>query len=221
MHHRQPGWRELEGLQDLEETVQQSEEDGDCERQKDDDSDDEDIVLRSRRQQQRVDVCTQLDGDCGEAEPPGAPAKKKGRILPWTEEGRRLWPGDGAGGRCGIVDEAVLVPDSQAEESGDSDTEEGEDGCSSFVVDDDSESVVGEIEASERFLTREALREVRTLLTYKMERLKRQTAKVEEQLRRLDESDELDELDDYEDECVFHGWAEHSVEGVCTVCYKG
>ena len=207
---RQPDWQELHELQ---EKVEQRDE---CAESKSrDDDDDDDIILRSRRCQQRLDVRTQLDVDGSSGEPPGAPVKKRVRVLPWTEEGRRLWP------ECGgseSDEETILVADSQA---GDLD-----DDCLSFVVDDDSESVVVEIEASEKFLTREALEDVKTSLMNKIVKLKDRVVRVDEQLRGLD-CDELEDSgsddgeDDGEDECVFHGWAEHSVEGVCMVCYKG
>ncbi len=161
--------------QDLREMTEEDSEDGD------------EIVLMSRRRYQRLEI-------------PGAPAKKKKRrILPWTDEGRLLWPDKKATAVESESDEqasegggdaVVLVEDSQScTEAGGSDSatleESDEDRCSSFVVDDDSASVVEEETASERYLARGALQEVRASILEGMERLKRRLSRVDEQLKAL------------------------------------
>lgn len=167
---------------------------GQTEGQREFDSDDDDgdeVVLRSRRQQQGLG--TQSTVDCSDVEAlgaPGAPAKKRRRVLPWTEEGRLLWP-SGVGDSD---DEVVLVEDSQ--DDGDLDRDSGiesevSDDCHSFVVDDGSESVVEEQNASERYLAEGALKEVRQAVMEKMEKLKKQLAAVDEQLRQLKQSERL------------------------------
>ena len=130
----------------------------DCIQCVEDSSDDgDDIVLSSRRRQQRL-------------EPPGAPAKKRRRVLPWTEEGRVLWP---------LADPMTPPSGEEGSVSGDSD---GEDDCGSFVVDDDSESVVEEESVSERFLARGALLEVRAAVEERIKRLQDRLVRLDEQL---------------------------------------
>lgn len=164
-HDRQPDW---EDLQRMEEAAGKE-----CEEEVEDD---DEIILRSRRRQHRLD--TQRDSDGNDMEVPGAPVKGGRRTLPWTEQGRLLWPRG--------EDEAVVqVEDSQAGGSGDDDSQTLEGvsvGCSSFVVDDDSESVVEEEKEPERRLRRAALEDVRSLLRERIERWKARLEVVEEQL---------------------------------------
>jgi hypothetical protein len=175
------------------------------------DSEDEDeIVLRSRWRQQRLR--TPGRSEAGEVEPP---AKKKRRILPWTDEGRLLWPvkkrtavelesdseeeaSEGGG------HDVALVKDSQCGGECDSASleESDEDRCSSFVVDDDSESVVEEESASERYLAIGALQEVRVSIVERMEKLKRRLESVEGQLKRLADVDGKNPWCDGEDSAV-------------------
>lgn len=138
----------------------------DCIQCVEDSSDDEeDIVLSSRRRQQRLD-------------PPGAPVKKRRRVLPWTEEGRVLWP----------LGHAMTPPSGEeGSVSGDSD---GEDDCGSFVVDDDSESVIEEESASERFLARGALLEVRAAVEERIKRLQDRLGSLDKQLGLLASAEE-------------------------------
>ena len=162
VHDRQPDWEDLRRMEEGEE-------------------DDDDVILRSRRRQHRLD--TQGDPECSDMEAPGAPVKsgREGRRpLPWNEQGRLLWP-------KGEDEAVVLVEDSQAGESGegegDSRTLEGSvSGCSSFVVDDDSESVLEEEKGSERRLGRTALEEVRRTLKESMERQRVRLERVEREL---------------------------------------
>jgi predicted nuclease with TOPRIM domain len=160
VHDRQPDWEDLRRMEGEEE--------------------EEDVVMNSRRRQHRLD--TQPESLCEEVEAPGAPKRKRRRVLPWTEQGRLLWPGGG--------DEAiVLVEDSQAgsscgeEEREDSQTlRESSSGCVSFVVDDDSESLADEEKESERRLGKAALEDVRFSLRGKIQRLKVRLDTVEEEL---------------------------------------
>ena len=122
------------------------------------DEDGDEIVLNSRRRQQGL-------------EPPGAPLKKKRRVLPWTDEGRLLWP------------EAEPLDGEKEEEE--EEEEDSSDDCRSFVVDDDSESVTVEEVASERFLAGGALVEVRAALKEQMRKLRRRLVKVDRELAEL------------------------------------
>jgi hypothetical protein len=149
-----------------------------------DDSEGEDFILRSRRRQQYVDTPPTVDDGDGDVEPPGAPMKKRRRIIPWTREGKLRWPGQEEIPRPDAEEEVTLVEDSvDGRESGDSDRED-EDGLS-FVVDDNSPSVLEEESESERFLGKEALREVRTRVVEQMEKLKRRLASLDAELEAL------------------------------------
>src|SRR5579859_7228347 len=72
---RQPGWQDGELVQPVE------------------DPDWDEFILSSRRRQQRL--VTPEKQKCGKEElpeVPGAPVKKKSRVLPWTKEGQEKWP---------------------------------------------------------------------------------------------------------------------------------
>lgn len=185
---RQPGWEENQPSQQAE----------------DSDPDGDDFILESRRRQQRLVTPEQLES--GSLSPPGAPVKKKRRVLPWTEEGQKKWPlvskydvfhppdgvsystcdcGDGVNHDG---DPVVQVEDSTEESVDGGETEEddseddSEDDCSSFVVDDDSESLVEEESVSEVSLGREALLEVRAGIMEKIRKLQCQLESVDEEL---------------------------------------
>jgi len=124
---------------------------------------------------------------------PGAPEKKRRRTLPWKLEGLK---------KCGplaveATDEYVsdeedvwihgqtngedvldLFPKSLVESESDSETDSG---GSSFVVDDEDESVVEELKVAERRLGRVALEEVSVALAEKAERMKRKLSRVYEE----------------------------------------
>ena len=157
IHERQPDYEDLERME--QEAAMEEEE--------------EDIVLRSRRRQHRLETQEELEWDDG---PPGVPMKET-VMLPWSGQGRLLWPSR--------RDEAVVqVEDSQVDvESDDSHTLSG---CSSFVVADESESVVEEETVSEKRLARNALKEVRLSLREKIGRLKRRLERVEGELVELE-----------------------------------
>ena len=150
--------------------------------------DSDEVILSSRRRQQQW--CVRSESESSDVEAPGAPAKKKRRVLPWTEEGRVLWPQAG-----GMEDDSVvLVEDSQdgvgSEEESEESEEESErsDDRSSFVVDDDSLSVVEEERTSERYLAQAALKEVRVSTAERIEKLRGHLAAVDSQLKRLEAS---------------------------------
>lgn len=190
---RQPDWQDAVAVHGKGNDGEEEEDDGDV------------FILESRRRQQRLMTPEQTDGD--DQEPPGAPKKKKRRILPWTREGQLLLAQkvETTAESEGSDDDVVLVKDSQVEESEDSETEESEagtvvsvedsedseDDCSSFVVDDDSESVTAEEDASEKSLGGEALREVRAEVVRRILRLQRQLKSVDKELDALtsEESD--------------------------------
>jgi hypothetical protein len=143
---------------------------------------------------------TPVSSQRSEDKVPGAPEKKKRRLIPWSKAGIEKFGavvgtavesdeetvsdgGDGFpddGWRHGQT-RGVFVADSVEGES------DSEDDCSSFVVDDDSESVVNELEKSGKDLGRTALEEVRESLVETEERLKRKLRRVHRKLARLDE----------------------------------
>jgi len=147
-----------------------------------------------------------------------APEKKRPRrLLPWTKQGRLRWPhlhtralmpGHQSGEDweetqtvVGDVEESqqgvpfVQVPDSQPasvekESEHEAESESDSDGCSSFVVDDDCESVVQEERRSDRTLGRAALKELRAMLSERIERLNRRLDGVDLELEALGDSDD-------------------------------
>jgi len=89
----------------------------------------------------------------------------------------------------------VQVPDSQPasvekESEHEAESESDSDGCSSFVVDDDCESVVQEERRSDRTLGRAALKELRAMLSERIERLNRRLDGVDLELEALGDSDD-------------------------------
>jgi hypothetical protein len=196
---RQPGWQDKQPNGQAE----------------DSDPDGDGFILESRRRQQRLVTPEKSDG--GDLEPPGAPVKKKRRVLPWTLEGRERWP---LASTClfsrstydddGVVQVEDSVDDNGSEtvddcssfggeEKGDDDGDDGSetvDDCSSFVVDDDSESVVDEECVSERELGRIALVEVRASIVENMAKLKRRLDFVDKELSVLEDDKDDDDDDD-------------------------
>jgi hypothetical protein len=197
---RQPSWQEK---QERAQTVLRVED-------SDGDPDGDDFILESRRQQQRLE--TPQRSDSGDKEPPGAPVKKRRRVLPWMKEGqegqekRPLVPtyvvsrsictcDDGV--IHGADDPVVRVEDNDSDNVSETDdcveeservseTEDSEeDDCSSFVVDDDSESVTEEENVSEKSLGRGALREVRVGIVERISKLRRRLKSVDEELSEL------------------------------------
>src|SRR5436305_5406928 len=84
----------------------------------DEDEDGNEFILESRRRQHRL--VTPEASESGDKEAPGAPKKKKRRILPWTEEGQVRWPLSSTYPTCRGVDSdetVVEVEDSEAEDS--------------------------------------------------------------------------------------------------------
>ena len=160
VHDRQPDWEDLEMMGGNEDA--------------DDEDEEEEFVLESRRRQHRLDRESESDRN----DIPGAPYKERRRTSPCATRGRLLWP------RAG--DEAVVqVEDSQGKESqsdGESHTLEGSSACSSFVVADDSASVLEEEKVSERCLGRAVLEEFRQALKEKISRLQARLASVEREL---------------------------------------
>lgn len=139
-----------------------------------------------------------------EGEVPSAPVKKRRRILPWTVEGRAL--ADQFSNAEETVEEeeeawihgqthgvrAVDVIGLEAEGEGEGESElagglQAEDNCSDFVVDDDSDSVVQEIEAADRELGRSALSEVRVTLAEAVDRLERKVLVAKRKVAAFDE----------------------------------
>ena len=189
----------------------------------------DDVVLSSRKNQYVVQTATpsesESDGEENERVPetpetpgvgwseesvkvPGAPSKRR-RVLPWTKEGREKF--------------GVLVGEASCEETSDSEEEDvwrhgqtrglfsstgrrvdesGTNGscCSSFVVEDDEESVVEELEEAEKDLGRTALEEFSVSLAEKAERLRRKLGRVCEELavveRKLREYKDEEDLSD-------------------------
>jgi hypothetical protein len=124
-----------------------------------------------------------------------APVKKR-RLLPWTEQGRlKFGLSDDVPAGVEAVEASVddELPCGQhrwwndlvqaAQDGGDS---SGEDGCDSFVVSDDSESLADEVAASEESLGRGALEEERLALVERVSRLKRSLAKARSRLAEVE-----------------------------------
>jgi len=168
------------------------------------DSDEDDIVISSRRKQYVVEtpIPTPEPSECGEGEGEGeevlgAPVKKRKRFLPWSKEGREkypfvgeaeesdeecdVYPDDGwvHGQTCGLFAKRVIESLSGEE------TEDTEDDCRSFVVEDDRESVVEEVEKSNKELGRVALLEVQMALKERVRRLTRRLVSTGDQLGKV------------------------------------
>ena len=169
------------------------------------DEDGDEFVLRSRQRQQRVAFVD-------------VKANKKRRILPWIKAGHVASPTPGAaeclpdeeqsGGSQsevavgreweGPLSPVVLIEDSQAEDGQScgstvsSDVTADSERCSSFVVDDSSESLAEEEDSSENLLALGALREVRETLLERIGRLERRLAavnvEVDEREHRVEQS---------------------------------
>lgn len=164
----------------------------------------EDFVYESRRAQYaQYKLCTPPGKDPEsdeDSDPPKAPSKRRRRILPWSPEGRKLWPGVWREQVCGDVgvveeegqsenleDEGVRIPEDWAHDAQprspvgvelerfevESLTESGQSSLGGFVVDDDASSVCAEMEASRAELQTTALNEVRQGLEEDICRLER------------------------------------------------
>lgn len=170
---------------------------------------DDDIVLRSRRRQHRL-MTPEVSEHSEEEEAPGAPVKKRRRILPWTAEGVAKWgPWVGQASNAEETEEEeekeeeeawihgqtqgthvvdVLGLEVESEAEGEMcDGLHTEDNCSDFVVDDDSDSVVEEAEAADRELGRGALEEARVTLAEAVDRLERKLLAAKRKVVEFDE----------------------------------
>jgi len=169
---------------------------------------DDEIVLRSRRRQHRL-MTPEVSEQSEEEGAPGAPAKKRRRILPWTVEGVAKWgPWVGQASNAEETEEekeeqeeawihgqtqatrVIDVLGLEAESEAESEWCDGlqtEDNCSDFVVDDDSDSVVEEAEAADRELGRGALEEVRATLAEAVDRLERKVLVAKRKVLEFDE----------------------------------
>jgi hypothetical protein len=125
-----------------------------------------------------------------------APVKKR-RLLPWTEQGRVKF-GLTDDVPAGVEAEEASVDDKElpcgqhrwwndlVQAVQDGDDSSGEDGCDSFVVSDDSESLAAEVAASEECLGREALEEERLALVERVTRLEVRLAKARSRLAEVE-----------------------------------
>lgn len=173
---------------------------------------DDEIVLRSRRRQHRL-MTPEVSEHSEEEEAPGAPVRKRRRILPWTAEGvakRGPWVGQvsnaeeteeeeeeqedawihGQTQGTRVIDVLGLEAESEAKSEAESEWCDGlqtEDNCSDFVVDDDSDSVVEEAEAADRELGRGALEEARATLAEAVDRLERKVLAAKRKVLEFDE----------------------------------
>jgi len=182
-----------------------------------DEESEDDIVITSRRKQYVVET---PEAETSETENevilrvPGAPEKKRRRVLPWTKEGIGKF-GPLVGKATGSDEESddddnLFLNDGwvHGQTGGNPRSSvglESEDDCKSFVVADDSDSVVAELEKSERDLGRASTEEVRDALEEQASKLERKLESVYAELARVEEklekaSDSSDSGDEVVDE---------------------